>query len=386
MVSVVIVACAIVASSSNAVVFTPTNGTELRSAVEAHRTNCATSKSSECFSETTENIRVASFNVHGWRDTYHKSSIDRVIQAIEFLNPDVLVLNEVLEPFFPSSMTEEYWSAVKAGNGASVNVAELQKSTTGKSALQTLATSLGLTHVCFGTALESGYFGHNLPYGNAILSRFPIISQKLATHDPPDRFQASRRIEAERRVLCMVRLRLREGVHVTVAATHLDQLSEGLRELQVSAFLDAYSAFEPDVSSRIFAGDFNVFHRADHTEESWKLLCDEWASRGWPAPPEQSPAVEKVLASWNDAFYHAKYRRSDTPTSTCWAIKPLFRIDFIFCDRNSTSVQRYGCFTDTMASDHFPIYADFTVCSKPVPETGDGVTPQPHSRRLHVQL
>ena len=339
---------------------------------------------SECVDETMANIRVASFNVHGWRDTHHKPSIDRVIEAIELLNPDVLVLNEVLEPFFPSSMTEEYWSAVKAGKGASVNVDEMQKTATGSSALHRLANSLGLIHVCFGAALESGYFGHNLPYGNAILSRFPIVSQKVASFDPPDRFQASRRIEAERRVLCMVRLRLRKGVHVTVAATHLDQLSEGLRELQVSAFLDAYSAFEPEVSARILAGDFNVFHRADHTEESWKLLCDEWQSRGWPAPPEKSAAVEKVLASWNDAFYHAKYRRSDKPTSTCWAIQPLFRIDYIFCDRNSTAVQRYGCFTDTLASDHFPIYADFAVCSKPTPEVRDGVTPRPHSRRLHL--
>ena len=336
---------------------------------------------SACFDEIMDDIRVASFNVHGWRDTHHKPSLDGVIEVIELLNPDVLVLNEVLEPFFPSSMTEEYWSAVKAGNGASVNVAELQKSATGSSALHRLAKSLGLTHVCFGAALESGYFGHNVSYGNAILSRLPIISQSVVSFDPPDRFQASRRIEAERRVCCMVRLRLRGGVHVTVAATHLDQLSEGLRELQVSSFLDAYSAFEPDVSARLLAGDFNVFHRADHTKASWKVLCDEWESRGWPAPPEKSAAVEKVLASWNDAFYHAKYRRSETPTSTCWAIKPLFRIDYIFCDRKSTAVQRYGCFTDTLVSDHFPIYADFAVCSKPMHEMRDGVPPRPHSPR-----
>ena len=63
-------------------------------------------KNVEFFDETMDDIRVASFNVHGWRDTHHKPSVDGVIKAIELLNPDVLVLNEVLEPFFPSSMTE----------------------------------------------------------------------------------------------------------------------------------------------------------------------------------------------------------------------------------------------------------------------------------------
>ena len=171
-----------------------------------------------------------------------------------------------------------------------------------------------------------------------------IISQSVVSFNPPDRFQASRRMrrsDASAAWSAFVFVGVSMPLLQPRISINFLRVSESFR---VSTFLQAYSAFEPEVNARILAGDFNVFHRADHTKASWKVLCDEWASRGWPAPPEKSAAVEKVLASWNDAFYHAKYRRSDSPTSTCWAIKPLFRIDYIFCDRKCTAVQRYGCF------------------------------------------
>jgi hypothetical protein len=48
-----------------------------------------------------KNLRVLSYNIHGWRDTDHVDNLDRLIEVISSASPDVVVLQEVLHPYEP---------------------------------------------------------------------------------------------------------------------------------------------------------------------------------------------------------------------------------------------------------------------------------------------
>ena len=306
------------------------------------------------------------FNVHGWRDTHHNPSLVGIIEAVAKISPDILILNEVLHPFFPESLGNEYWQCVKRGEGATYNLAR-ESAGSEKSALCRLAERTGLVHRTFAAAISKGYFGSGVEFGNAILSRFPIVESSEAFFVPPERFQASRRIEAERRSCSMARIRLDWNQDIVVAATHIDQLDEALRLTQVRYFMDQFNKFSPNVDNRMLVGDLNVFHRADYSSSAWGTLCDEWASRGWPQPAKKCPSIDCILESgFADTFYEAESTQGDFPLATCWTEKPLMRLDYIFANesalrKSNIRIDSYRCFTQCNASDHFPVYADMRI-------------------------
>ena len=48
-------------------------------------------------------LRLASYNLHGWRDTDHADNLQRIIDTLQKINADVGALQEVLHPFRPPS-------------------------------------------------------------------------------------------------------------------------------------------------------------------------------------------------------------------------------------------------------------------------------------------
>ena len=48
-------------------------------------------------------LRLASYNLHGWRDTDHADNLQRIIDTLQKINADVVALQEVLHPFRPPS-------------------------------------------------------------------------------------------------------------------------------------------------------------------------------------------------------------------------------------------------------------------------------------------
>ena len=54
----------------------------------------------------------------------------------------------------------------------------------------------------------------------------------------------------------------------------------------------------------VLCGDFNVFQRADCSPAQWAAILADAASKGWPAPPEATAALDALLgAGYRDAFY-----------------------------------------------------------------------------------
>mmetsp|Transcript_31307 Transcript_31307/g.61139 ORF Transcript_31307/g.61139 Transcript_31307/m.61139 type:complete len:404 (-) Transcript_31307:145-1356(-) len=327
-------------------------------------------------------IRLVTYNIHGWRDTFHKDNFDGVVDAINDLKPDVLTLQEVLHPYAPptdEAEAEAYFALVKSGKGngfdASSYMSPPSPTPAPEAYLDRLAAACGLPHVSFGKAMSDGYFG-TFGYGNAVLSRFPIADEEHHVIKPSDLHRKQeRRIEAEDRCFSAVTLRVAAGKEFTFCVTHLDQLSDPLRKEQVGAIMQLAGQLPPHV----FAGDFNVFRKADCSPENWRLILDDADSKGWPHPPEDSEALKDLEgAGYSDAFYRSANHTSrsppppgptplgddqDYPGPTCWVTKPLLRIDYVFISPMAAGSVTVGQHQRHMgdASDHFAVVAELEI-------------------------
>eukprot|EP00290_Baffinella_frigidus_P029190 CAMPEP_0180225448 /NCGR_PEP_ID=MMETSP0987-20121128/22705_1 /TAXON_ID=697907 /ORGANISM="non described non described, Strain CCMP2293" /LENGTH=442 /DNA_ID=CAMNT_0022188515 /DNA_START=405 /DNA_END=1733 /DNA_ORIENTATION=+ len=324
-------------------------------------------------------VRVCTFNIHGWRDTDHADNLERLTACIREISPDVLVLQEVLHPYCPPSdpaAAAAYFETVKSGNGNGYPLACEDRTPY----LTRLAVAAGLPHISFGHAVGDGYWGA-VPYGNAVLSRFPVVGEKHAVMVPDAKHQAGRRIEAEDRCVSAVTLDVskRGAPNLTVVVTHLDQLSDELRTEQVRAVRE----FVADAGPHMLVGDFNVFQKADCSDAQWGAIIADADSKGWSHPPERTSALDSLLSSgYRDMFYcsdNHKLGRADPslalsraakdvshPGATCWVAKPLLRIDYAFlsADMVNANVAQYQRVLDE-ASDHFPVVVDLRVAPFP---------------------
>lgn len=200
-----------------------------------------------------------------------------------------------------------------------------------------------------------------------------MLSEKHTVVVPDAKHQAGRRIEAEDRCVSLVTLDLarRGGAPLTLAATHLDQLSDELRLEQVQAL----TAFCADAGPHVLVGDFNVFQKADCSPAQWAAILADADSKGWPHPPERSAALDALLGAskYRDCFYAADNHReghadpalaltrgakdAEFPGATCWVTKPLLRIDYALLSPElaaaNVAVAQYQRVLDE-ASDHFP--------------------------------
>merc|ERR1719163_508855 len=333
-------------------------------------------------------LRLASYNLHGWRDTDHHDNLERLTATLNKINADVVALQEVLHPFRPPSepsAAQAYFDRVKAGKGNGFVPDYLGDDDIPY--LQELADSLGLPFISFGKATDDGYFG-TFGYGNAILSRYPIVAEEHHVVKPDERHQAGRRIEAEDRCISIVTVEVTPTSQQTFCVTHLDQLSDELRVEQLAEMLQVANA----VGDHILCGDFNAFQRSDCTEEQWQKILDDAASKNWTPPAETNGACDLVgKMGYRDAFYLSDNHTSgahdsqlaiagaaeDTkkPGPTCWVVKPLLRIDYVFLSQGLDDVRvvQYQRILDE-GSDHFPIAIDLAFNVSPrsgSPDFGD---------------
>ncbi|MBK8049373.1 MAG: hypothetical protein IPK16_21000 [Anaerolineales bacterium] len=153
-------------------------------------------------------MRIVTYNIHGWRSADGHPNLDAVTDVLRTLNADLIGLNEV---FYPR---------VIQGSA--------------RPALEALAEQLGM-HFVFGPCLRWPA-EHNMPaeaYGNAILSRWPIIANSAhhltSKEEDPQNLLAKK----EQRGLLEGRIRFEDGRTFTVYQTHLDHTDETVRAIQL---------------------------------------------------------------------------------------------------------------------------------------------------------
>ncbi|MEW6718424.1 MAG: endonuclease/exonuclease/phosphatase family protein [Chloroflexota bacterium] len=228
-------------------------------------------------------LRVMTYNIHQGIDADMKLDLQAIAEAIAEQNPDVVALNEV--------------NRARATNGF-VDV------------LPTISRHLGMPYV-FGANYADGQ------YGNAVLSRYPILSWDNThyTHNT-----------TEVRGLLRAVIQTAEG-SITFYATHLDHLAspEDVRAEQV---IEALAVWDGNLHS-VLLGDLNA--RAD--------------------TPELQPI-------YHAGFVDVLWVTGQEAVFTFWDPIPISskRIDYIFLTPDLTVEDAWVVLT--RASDHLPVAAD----------------------------
>jgi endonuclease/exonuclease/phosphatase family metal-dependent hydrolase len=267
-------------------------------------------------------VRILTYNIHGWRSAADpgKLNLDALTQIIGDANADLVGLNEVFHPL-PAN---------------------------GGPALALLAARLGMTFA-FGPTIAAAATPTGIPYGNAVLSRWPILAH--AAH------HLSAGINGEPRGLLEARVLTPTGRPFTLYVTHLDHRSEAVRLAQWRA-ASAWLTRERG-KRHLVVGDFNALATADYPQaRALAELQAVRAARGWPAPAFDVVAqVEKT--GYCDAFAQVGAGEGATfPASA-----PEIRIDYIFLPTDwadgVTACRRWDHPLTAGASDHIPLFAEF---------------------------
>ncbi len=268
-------------------------------------------------------MRVLTYNVHGWQKPAGGVNVELVAQVIASTAADVVGLNEV---FYPE--------------GGST-----------PPALERLAAELGM-HYAFGATQPTDPHKHP-PYGNAVLSRWPILAH-AAHHLTPV-------VSYGKRGLLECRIQSPTLGVLTVYVTHLDHRSEQIRLEQWSA---ANTWLLRDRNRpHLILGDFNALAETDYPDAGAQArLAAYQAERGWPTPAFD--VVRQVLkAGYLDSFVAAG--EPSGAGATFPADAPERRIDYIFLPAMWRDALK--CCSParsepvSIASDHLPVLAEIDV-------------------------
>ena len=265
-------------------------------------------------------MKVLTYNVHGWlTPDGGAANVEMLAAVISATGADLVGLNEVFHPW-----------RTPAGP-----------------ALKMLADSLGMTYA-FGPTLPAEPGPADVAYGNALLSRWPILAY-AAHHLAPT-------VSYGRRGLLEVRVSLPSGQPFTLYITHLDHRSEPIRMEQ---WASANTWLLRDRGRpHLLLGDFNALAAVDYAApDAVERLSAYQAAQGWPVPAFD--LIAQVLkAGYVDAF-----DRVGTGQWMTWpSAQPERRIDYIFPSSVlADALINCCCWDDPLvrtASDHLPLLAE----------------------------
>lgn len=268
-------------------------------------------------------MRVLTYNVHGWQRPEGGPNVDLVAEVIEATAADLVGLNEV---FYPEGGSPP-------------------------PALERLAAKTGM-HYAFGATQPSDPQKHP-PYGNALLSRWPIMAH-AAHHLAPV-------VSYGKRGLLECRVLAPSTGPLTVYVTHLDHRLEQIRLEQWSA---ANTWLLRDRNRpHLLLGDFNALAETDYPDSTGReRLAAYQAERGWPTPAFDLVG-QVVRAGYLDSYAAAGHPAGAGATFP--ADSPERRIDYIFLPANWRNALK-SCLPSTVgpvaaASDHLPVLAEVDV-------------------------
>lgn len=229
-------------------------------------------------------LKVITYNIMSAREYKNIKNIDPMLAAsvLKKENPDIIGLNEVHG----------------AGGGFSAQTVEICR-------------ALGYDYCYFCPAL----FLNGSMYGNALISRFPILSaERIMVEDP---IVKNENTYYETR--CIIKAKIDVGEIITVYVTHFG-LAVAERKNAVCALLDNF-----DGGKTVFMGDLNVLPEDD------------------------------VLAPVNEMLFDT----ADVSTDRIFTFpsdNPTRKIDYIFVSKDIKTLSAGAI--DVMTSDHRPYYAE----------------------------
>jgi endonuclease/exonuclease/phosphatase family metal-dependent hydrolase len=231
-------------------------------------------------------MRIATYNIHKGRGMDGRTSIKRIANVLAGLNADIIALQEIF------SVSDHQPGQVEM-----------------------LASELGL-HASFGRTRNHG----GRPYGNAILTRWPIISCREMDIS---------RVNRERRGCIRADLKTPRGT-LHVFNIHMGT-SYFERRHQVRRLLSSNQIDEDLSGPRVLVGDFNEWVKGLTT----RLLSDKFESL--------------------NLELHVRKRRSYP------GLLPLLHLDHIYFERplHVEKAELIRTQLSKIASDHLPLVATF---------------------------
>ncbi len=235
-----------------------------------------------------QSITVLTCNIHHAQGTDGRVDVARVAEAVR--GADIVGLEEVDVHSARSGFIDE---------------------------ARVIASRLGMNHV-FGETQSWLWF---MKYGNAILSRYPIVSSR--NHDLPRLSERRRMLQADLRVGSQV-------VHAFVAHLSLNQAERALQVAEIARLL----ARTP--GRKVLVGDFNAR----------------------PTFPEIATVERSMADAWDVRGGGPGYSFSST--------NPRIRIDYVFVSPigirvDSVRVRNPRQADGSQPSDHLPVEARITV-------------------------
>ncbi|CAN5475522.1 endonuclease/exonuclease/phosphatase family protein [soil metagenome] len=279
-------------------------------------------------------MKLLTYNIHGWRTTDGRPNLDGVAKVLADAQADIVGLNEVYYP--------------RVVEGAD------------DPALKALAQQLGM-HYVFGPCLRWPA-QDNMPgdaYGNALLSRWPIIASAAHHLTPKEEDGHDILADKEVRGLLEGRILLPNHETFTVYVTHLDHTDEEARLVQLRI---ARTWLTRDRNRpHVVMGDFNALSLWDFVGRQ-----GEFAALAQHPKGKNSTAGEKgprVIAQMEKAGYVDLYQQFGTPGQRSFlpSEQPM-RIDYIFASQSLLPAVKACAIwqepADQEASDHRPVLAE----------------------------
>jgi endonuclease/exonuclease/phosphatase family metal-dependent hydrolase len=280
-------------------------------------------------------IRILTYNIHGWLTADRQPNLAEVAQLLAESGADIIGLNEVYHP-----------RGVPSIDGA---------------ALDWLASQLGM-HVVFGPCLRWPA-QNDMPanaYGNALLSRWPIIASASHHLTPKEEDAQNLLADKEQRGLLEGRILLPNGETFTVYVTHLDHTSEDARlvQLRVARTWLSRDRHRPHV----VMGDFNAITLwdFDNRPEDWAAMSAKEAGQNLIS----APAGPRVVAQMEKAGYVDSFRQFNQPGARSFLISEYaIRIDYIFASAPLADKVKACALivSEDEPSDHRPVLAEIEV-------------------------
>ena len=279
-------------------------------------------------------MKIATYNIHGWRTTDGRPNLEMLINVLQNIDADIIGLNEV---FYPRMVA-----------GAD------------SPALEALAQRLNM-HFVFGPCLRWPT-QDDLPadaYGNALLSRWPIIASAAHHLTPKEEDQQNLLAEKEQRGLLEARILLPNQHTFTVYVTHLDHTGEEVRQIQLRV-LRSWTGRDRN-RPHVVMGDFNAVSPWDFADRSAEYAGLTRHAAG-PAltTNKQGP---QIIPQMENTGYVDCFRLFGSPGAHSFipAEQPI-RIDYIWASQPLAqavkSCQIWMEPPNAEASDHRPIVAE----------------------------
>lgn len=270
-------------------------------------------------------MRVLTYNIHGWRDAHGQIDVARLARIIQASEADVVALNEVFHPLLPPGQ-------------------ELP-------ALALLAETLGMDFA-FGVALTPQFaFAPLASYGNALLTRYPVLAHAGHHLTPIDGH--------EQRGLLEMRVLLPDGrTPFSVYVTHLDHRSEAVRVQQLAAVF-SWTARDR-ARPHLLLGDFNALAPGDYDDRPAALQAVAESDIFAHMVQDEMQVVPRLLRR---GYVDAQAASADVPPAPTFpAADPQVRIDYIWASTPLAPAlrwcRRWTTDETTEASDHLPVLAE----------------------------